>query len=95
MTYKNGYSVRLFKNLGYHLKLSLEPAEIYECKNQYKRMSNTFNHPIKNLSLVDVFALSALMLHKRHSRHVSAHVRAYKHKEKRQYCWPYCQLYLG
>lgn len=53
MAYNNGYSVRQFENLGYQFQVSWGPAEIYEYKYQYKRMNNTFYHPIKDLSLVD------------------------------------------
>ena len=54
MAYNNGYSVRQFENLGYQFQLSWGPAEIYEYKYQHERTNNTFYHPIKDLSLLNI-----------------------------------------
>ena len=54
MAYNKGYSIRQFENFGYHFQVSWGPTEVFEYKYQYERMSNTFYHPIKNLSIVEI-----------------------------------------
>lgn len=54
MAYNKNYTVRQFENFGYSFQLSWGPAEVYEYKYQYERKFNTFYHPIKNLSIVDI-----------------------------------------